>query len=100
MSLPGYPESQHERRGWRPSSRGSRPPEHVRPALRWIMLGSLLLVTGSLASLLAHEHRLVLHHSVLGAALLLITLGGLVCYGMAALSWLWGSRNARGRRAH
>ena len=94
MTLPRHPQSQHEPNNREPSSGEWGPPEHVRPATRWIALSLLLFVAESLISMIAQQHHLRLHHSVLGAALFLAPVAGLACLGAAALAWRRGSRNA------
>jgi hypothetical protein len=94
MILPGYPESQHEANDSGPSRGEWGPPKHLRPAMRWIALALLLIVADSLVSMIAQQHHLSLHRSVLGFALFLIPVAGLACLGVAALSWRQGSRNA------
>ena len=94
MTLPRYPESQLEPNDRGPSPGEWGPPMHLRPAMRWIALAFLLIVTDSLVSMIVHQHHLRLHRSVLGFALFLIPVAGLACLGVAALSWRRGSRNA------
>ena len=94
MTLPRYPESQHEPNDRGASSGEGGPPTHLRPAMRWIALALLLIVADSLVSMIAQQHHLSLHRSVLGGALLLISVAGLACFGVAALSWRRGTRSA------
>jgi hypothetical protein len=66
----------------------------LRPAGRWFALASLLFVAESLGSVIAQQHHLSLHRSLLGAALVIGDFAALACLGVAWLSWRRGSRNA------
>jgi hypothetical protein len=62
--------------------------------MRWFALAFLLMVAESLISLIAQQHHLSLHRSVLGAAVVVCDFAGLACLGVAWLSWRRGRRNA------
>ena len=61
--------------------------------MRWIMLASLLVTSGESLSMIARELQLRLYHSILGVAVFLLPAAGLMCLGLAALSWQRRSRS-------
>jgi hypothetical protein len=64
-----------------------RAPAPVRPALRWMLTGGLLIETSAVLGLIAHEQDWTRIHHAVGAAELLLSLTGLACLGTATVSW-------------
>jgi len=61
-------------------------PVDRRPVVRWVASGGMLLGLSSLLGQIAGQHGWTLHHSALGAAVLLLALASLACNAKAMFS--------------
>jgi hypothetical protein len=71
-------------------------PAERRPFVNWLISGGLLYASSSLLAQVASQLDWTLHHSAVGAAVLLLDLAALACLAKAMLS-LWRLRR-RARR--
>jgi fermentation-respiration switch protein FrsA (DUF1100 family) len=71
-------------------------PVDRRRVLRWVASGGLLFSSSNLLSQIASQQDWTLHHSALGAAVLLMDLAVLPCLAKALFSlWRWRRRARR-----
>jgi hypothetical protein len=64
----------------------------LRPALRWIFTGGLLICTGILISAIALDYGWTQIHRLTGGVDLLLMLAGLACQGVGAVAMRRSSR--------